>query len=118
MVEAGGARWATRGAGRSGRDGQPHALPKVGAWAMGPRETADGGQVAEGLGVQEVRVRDAFARRRAQPYLAARARCLRHLSVAAGTGHEALRGTPAPPFLCHVAAGEVEGGRVCPRLAA
>ena len=55
------------------------------------------------MGVREVRVRDALAR---------------HLSAAAGTGHAAPRGAPAPPVPCHVAAGEAEGGVSAPGLAA
>ena len=87
---------------------------RPGTRAMGPREAADGGQVAGGLGVREVRVRYVLARRRAQPHVAAREVPPPPLGDGRD-GHAAPRGAPAPLVPCHVAAGEVEGGRVRPR---
>ena len=81
---------------------------------MGPREAADGGQVAGGMGVREVRVRDVLARRRAQPHLAVH-EVLPPVLGDGRDGHAAPRGAPAPLVPCHVAAGEVEEGRVRPR---
>ena len=63
---------------------------------MGPREAADGGQVAGGMGVREV----------PPPPLGG-----------GRDGHAALRGAPAPPVPCHVAAGEVGGSMLALELA-
>ena len=81
---------------------------------MGLREASDGGQVAGGMGVREVRVRDVLARRRAQPHLAVH-EVLPPVLGDGRDGHAALQGAPAPLVPCHVAAGEVEEGRVRPR---
>ena len=87
---------------------------RPGTRAMGPREAADGGQVAGGMGVREVRVRDVLARRRTQPHLAVHEVLPPPLGDGRD-GHAALQGAPAPLVPCHVAAGEVEEGRVRPR---
>ena len=63
---------------------------------MGPREAADGGQVAGGMGVREV-----------PPPPLGNDR----------DGHAALQGAPAPPVPCHVAAGEVRGSMFALELA-
>ena len=90
---------------------------RPGTRATGPREAADGGQVAGGMGVREVRVRDVLARRRAQPHPAARE--VPPPPLGGGRdGHAAPRGAPAPPVPCHVAAGEVGGSVSVPGLAA
>ena len=87
---------------------------RPGTRAMGLRGAADGGQVAGGLGVREVRARDVLASREPQPHLAARE--VPPPPLGGGRdGHAAPRGAPAPPVPCHVAAGEVEEGRVRPR---
>ena len=89
---------------------------RPGTRAMGLREASDGGQVAGGMGVREVRVRDVLARRRAQPHLAAQE--VPPPPLGGGRdGHAAPRGAPAPPVPCHVAAGEVEGGVSAPGTA-
>ena len=66
------------------------------------------------MGVREVRVRDVLARRRAQPHLAVH-EVLPPVLGDGRDGHAALQGAPAPLVPCHVAAGEVEEGRVRPR---
>ena len=85
---------------------------RPGTRAMGPREAADGG--SGGLRDGSVRGAGALRARRAQPHLAARE--VPPPPLGGGRdGHAAPRGAPAPPVPCHVAAGEVEEGRVRPR---